>query len=1583
MDSLIKLYPKNTRDFLYNIGIGILNDAVSCKIVEELDDSFTLSMEYPVGGHYITDIQNGNIILAYPNKKAIQDNKPEPFVIVNVSIPLNGVVNVTATHMALTDAESFIVYPFKDDPDNIGYTVGAMAGEIYNASDLSGMLKYASQKIYDGVGGSSTEVDSKMMFDVSDINVSYAAQYPMKSTAKTTLYNKTRTSQMTHWIAYTDDDPTKAIIAEKDAIVSFAKGDIIYSVLNQQPQPYEGISLKSDVQLRQVNGQYIKNVSGSLTRYNYIVATFNGDDKKYYHYFNNDDDALWVNSSSLHVITASESDNEDLQYLFKIDFSSIEKLSKYLGSKTDDDSRWKQTDSTFSSFASSFQCDYKLTYDYDEEKTKVIFYKKRHDASKDMFKIQYASNMIGMTAQIDYSEVSSYVFPYYGSGDEMVHLSERPITDYEPLGLLEEYPLGKTGATKSDIIKIPNTIDLYGKIYPLDLSDEFYDSDKQKTEPTEEELYLKAVKFIKDCSYKIASPKISLEVSFIELATSERYKYLKSMEYIEVGDDVSVTHSDLGIDINARIYSIEYDCLSNSYTKITVGNCRQNDMIEGILNGLNGVKRNERVGLELGNNSVLKSQNVYYLAHYTSETPITEFEPPEQYTDRYGRNSWLTESTDNENAWSLVAPRLTIAVQKYQNEAILEKTTGIVLKRYIDGQYVTDNSVSAHKYTSSSSITDLMSWYNYAHENDFEDCYRIADAGSSMRFANNSAGSGQTLRISDLEDEGMPSNIISAIQNGKMAIGDKISVVDEYNYYIYWHGTQKKYINGFIDIIDIEKDDSLNKQPSETQDLYYYKVAVTPPVVQGPRLLMAAPLMAAASNDDEEYPAAPTQWVTYAGGTSNTWSRRKPDVNVGSDGTFYCYKQSLNIDGSLTGVVRPDNSKEFLKTQTVYIEWTNTGSPSAPDVWVETALPTTGDHTANTWYNSIMELKHDGVRYYCEQTLYTDKSFDNGEVFIDGGGGFVAVQNIYKRITSPDTPTLPNEWIEDSTPGINKWYTSSEKQTYTPGYYTWSAKQYRKSNGEVICKDLDLVILSLDDIQTIFFRSATNSSPTAPTTWVSLNTETSEQWTQYCMKPVSSHPYVWYTSQKKYSDGTVSVGTYQTAGLSDYISETQSIRYRKTTSGAPSVESLEWVTQTSSTVTNEWTRFVLQPESGNHVWEIEQQKHLKSDGSTYLTYSPTSPCLINYITTVQQTLFYVTKGGMPNPPSAWITQVDCVPNAWFDDYTTIPSSPPTDWIIYSSGDTWKNYAFYRCIQNGDQKDGEITSFSSTKVEQICFSEVTALAYAEVFNRDPDVIPPAPSAPTSYSQIYNAESIPTSGRWYNNIPVKVLKKEGYKNIKYYSVSYLYGQNAIGVSYFIPSTVESRDTDNMMVNWCAENDDTKIDGSTIYTENLYAQNVKVYRQGTSGETVFWADGHDNATNPITGQTGRFVKIGNYYVDPETGGLVGTWENAQNTSGIEMYDKAQASKSKTIMTPYKFKVGYMNGQTFVDEARLDMDSLVFEQTLAGVYCNGGILELGGNAVRLAAQFFPGSSVIYSSKPEWTSADVGRVIFVKEQNS
>lgn len=103
-------------------------------------------------------------------------------------------------------------------------------------------------------------------------------------------------------------------------------------------------------------------------------------------------------------------------------------------------------------------------------------------------------------------------------------------------------------------------------IHVLDCSADF------EKKPDKQQLNTRAKQYIKANS--IGVPKVSIDVSFIQLWQTEEYKNIVSLERVSLCDTVHVVFDKLGVNAVAKVIKTEFDVLNERYIKITLGEAR-------------------------------------------------------------------------------------------------------------------------------------------------------------------------------------------------------------------------------------------------------------------------------------------------------------------------------------------------------------------------------------------------------------------------------------------------------------------------------------------------------------------------------------------------------------------------------------------------------------------------------------------------------------------------------------------------------------------------------------------------------------------------------------------------------------------------------------------------------------------------------------------------------------------------------------------------------------------------------------------------------------------------------------------------
>lgn len=177
---MIILYDKNEQAFT-SLGIGVLDDAISCTVTEELNGAFELEMEYPITGVHYTDIQEERIIYA----KASDLLGFQPFRIYKITRPIDGTVTICAEH--------------------ISYDMGTVPVRKLNAENLAD-LAGPNGKIQNG-----KMIDSPFTFLVGADKVDGT-----EITFKTTIPNNMRA----------------LLMGSDDSILNIYKGEYIFDKFN-------------------------------------------------------------------------------------------------------------------------------------------------------------------------------------------------------------------------------------------------------------------------------------------------------------------------------------------------------------------------------------------------------------------------------------------------------------------------------------------------------------------------------------------------------------------------------------------------------------------------------------------------------------------------------------------------------------------------------------------------------------------------------------------------------------------------------------------------------------------------------------------------------------------------------------------------------------------------------------------------------------------------------------------------------------------------------------------------------------------------------------------------------------------------------------------------------------------------------------------------------------------------------------------------------------------------------------------------------------------------------------------------------
>lgn len=158
--------------------------------------------------------------------------------------------------------------------------------------------------------------------------------------------------------------------------------------------------------------------------------------------------------------------------------------------------------------------------------------------------LRYGKNIIDLTQEEEIANTVTGVVPFWidSDGNNLVTLTEKVVySDHA-----SEYP--------------------YHMTIPLDLSTHF------EEKPTEAQLRAVAQQYVRKTGFGV--PKVSIQVSFIDLWKTEEYKDIAPLEQVKLCDEIYVKFETLGVDAVAKVVKTTYDVLKERYESIEVGSIR-------------------------------------------------------------------------------------------------------------------------------------------------------------------------------------------------------------------------------------------------------------------------------------------------------------------------------------------------------------------------------------------------------------------------------------------------------------------------------------------------------------------------------------------------------------------------------------------------------------------------------------------------------------------------------------------------------------------------------------------------------------------------------------------------------------------------------------------------------------------------------------------------------------------------------------------------------------------------------------------------------------------------------------------------
>lgn len=167
--------------------------------------------------------------------------------------------------------------------------------------------------------------------------------------------------------------------------------------------------------------------------------------------------------------------------------------------------------------------------------------------------VAYRKNLTGVDAQEDYTNVVTRIMPTGLNADDTVLYLDP--SKYVDSSHINDYPHPRIKHVHFSDVKVT--------------ADGLYTS--VAAARTELDARADAL-FALGCDL----PEVSIDVEFQELGDTEEYQQYVNLSTIQLGDTVTVQHEDLGIDLDLRVVSYEWDALKGRHNSIRLGALRPN-----------------------------------------------------------------------------------------------------------------------------------------------------------------------------------------------------------------------------------------------------------------------------------------------------------------------------------------------------------------------------------------------------------------------------------------------------------------------------------------------------------------------------------------------------------------------------------------------------------------------------------------------------------------------------------------------------------------------------------------------------------------------------------------------------------------------------------------------------------------------------------------------------------------------------------------------------------------------------------------------------------------------------------------------
>lgn len=161
-------------------------------------------------------------------------------------------------------------------------------------------------------------------------------------------------------------------------------------------------------------------------------------------------------------------------------------------------------------------------------------------------KIKYGKNLTDITQDETNENVYTHVIPYAQDSNKNTIIG--------------------------DTITLFNVAESKMRILNLDLSDKFQGENGEETKITVKDVNREARYYVE--RNNLTEPRVSLDVSFLDLSQTVEYANIAPLETVSLGDTVYVDYPTLGVNAKARVIEYEWDSLRERYNSVEIGDAK-------------------------------------------------------------------------------------------------------------------------------------------------------------------------------------------------------------------------------------------------------------------------------------------------------------------------------------------------------------------------------------------------------------------------------------------------------------------------------------------------------------------------------------------------------------------------------------------------------------------------------------------------------------------------------------------------------------------------------------------------------------------------------------------------------------------------------------------------------------------------------------------------------------------------------------------------------------------------------------------------------------------------------------------------